>query len=555
MRDSRGTGGGRGRNGVGEGVGFGFGYSRGLVRDPLATRSTSNEAEQVTRRCIAVRVIAHPDAQRVGEFAPLFDEGSDGSVEISRNAPDFRTIEGRTSGPLASPRITRTPLSIELQHGQLRIAHAAATRVEINGELLQGERVLDADALQSGVVILFGKYLAFVLGYLELIEAAPSAPFMVGDSSAMRVLRQEIQRIAEIDVPVLLRGETGVGKELVAAALHARSSRAGAPYVAVNVASVPASLAASELFGHRRGAFSGAVDEHKGYFSQAHGGTLFLDEIGDVASDVQAALLRAVESGVIQPLGGKTVKVDVRLIAATDSNLEAAIAKREFREPLLRRFSYEIWVPPLRSRRDDIGLLFIHFLRQMLGAAPSVDRLSPPEGDAEPWIPAAFVAALALHQWPGNVRELSNVALRFVVENREHSVARVSDSLRSLLRPRPAEPPVPRGTPRPAALRPAPSRAERAAPPTDAELVSAMETAKFQRESAAKALGISKSYLYRRLARIPEIRALADIPGAEIEAALDAEGGDCTRAAERLRVSERALRIHLKKTSSNSSDH
>jgi two-component system, NtrC family, nitrogen regulation response regulator GlnG len=540
------------RKGVGDGVGFGFGYSRGLVRDPLATRSTSNEAEQVTRRCIAVRIIAHPDAQRVGEFAPLFDEGSDGAVEISRNAPDFRTIEGRTSGPLGSPRITRTPLSIELQHGKLRISQPEATRVEINGELLQGERVLDVDALQLGVVILFGKFLAFVLGYLELVEAPPSAPFMVGDSSAMRVLRREIQRIAEIDVPVLLRGETGVGKELVAAALHARSRRAGAAYVAVNVASVPASLAASELFGHRRGAFSGAVDEHKGYFSQADGGTLFLDEIGDVASDVQAALLRAVESGVIQPLGGKTVKVDVRLIAATDSNLEAAIAKREFREPLLRRFSYEIWVPPLRSRRDDIGLLFIHFLRQMLGAAQSMDRLRSPEGDNEPWIPAAFVAGLALHQWPGNVRELSNVALRFVVENREHNVARISDSLRGLLRSRPPEQPLPWGTPRPRTLLPASSRAERATQLSDAELVAAMQAAKFQRESAAKALGISKSYLYRRLARIPEIRSLADIPAAEVQAALDAAGGDSTLAAEQLRVSDRALRIHLKRTNPSS---
>ncbi|HEY0467392.1 MAG TPA: sigma 54-interacting transcriptional regulator [Polyangiaceae bacterium] len=525
------------------------------MRDPLATRSTSNEAQQVSRRCIAVRIIAHPDARRVGEFAPLFDAGDQATVEISRNAPDFRTIDGRTSGPLASPRITRTPLSIELRESELRISHTATTRVEINGAPLQGDRVLDADALKSGVVILFGKYLALVVGYLELIEAAPSAPFMVGDSSAMRALRQEIQRIAPIDVPVLLRGETGVGKELVAAALHARSARAGAPYVAVNVASVPPSLAASELFGHRRGAFSGAVDEHKGYFSQAHGGTLFLDEIGDIVSDVQAALLRAVETGVIQPLGGRTMKVDVRLIAATDSNLEAAIEKREFREPLLRRFSYEIWVPPLRNRRDDIGLLFIHFLRQTLGAVASEDRLSPPEGDAEPWIPAAFVAALALHRWPGNVRELSNVALRFVVENREHRVARISDSLRGLLAPRPhSEHSVARSTPRPGPALPASSRSERAALVSDAQLVSAMQAAKFQRERAAKALGISKSYLYKRLALIPEIRSLADIPAAEVRSAMEAAAGDYTLAAEKLRVSDRALRIHLKKTNPNFPD-
>jgi two-component system, NtrC family, nitrogen regulation response regulator GlnG len=529
------------------------GYSRDLVRDPLATRSTSNEAEQVTLRCIALRILAHPDARRVGEFAPLFDEDSDGAAEISRNAPDFRGLDGRTSGPLVSPRITRMPLSIELRRGKLKISHGASTRVEINGEPLQGEMLLEADALQRGVVILFGKYVAFVLGYLDLIDAPRIAPFMVGDSSAMRTLRLEIQRIAAVDVPVLLRGETGVGKELVAAALHAGSARGGAPFVAVNVAGVPASLAASELFGHRRGAFSGAVEDHKGYFCLAHGGTLFLDEIGDVGPDVQTALLRAVESGVIQPLGGKTVKVDVRLIAATDSNLEAAISKREFREPLLRRFSYEIWVPPLRTRRDDIGLLFLHFVGQTLGGAQAADRLRPPEDDREPWIPAAFVAALARHQWPGNVRELSNVALRFVVENREHSVARISESLRGLLRPRQAATPA-RGTPRPAPPLGSPPRAAGASELSDAEIVSAIQAAKFQRESAAKALGISKSYLYRRLARIPEIRALGDVPAAEVQAALDAAGGDCTAAAEQLRVSERALKILLKRTSPDSSD-
>jgi len=523
------------------------------VRDPLTTRSAASEAEYVSRRCIVARILAHPDSRRVGEFAPLFDAGCDGTAEISRNEPAFRTAEGRTAGPLDSSRITRTPLCIELRQDQLCIRHAAAsTRVELNGEPLNGERVFDLEALKVGVVILFGKYLTLVLGYLDLIDVAPSALGMVGDSTAMRVLRQEIQRIANIEVPVLLRGETGVGKELVAAALHAGSARAGAPYIAVNVASVPVSLAASELFGHRRGAFSGAVEEHKGYFSQAHGGTLFLDEIGDVVSEVQAALLRAVETGVIQPLGGRTVKVDVRLIAATDSNLEAAIVKREFREPLLRRFSYEIWVPPLRHRRDDIGLLFQHFLRQSLGKARAAERLSPTDPDADPWVPAAFVAALALHRWPGNVRELSNVALRFVVENRERSVARISDNIRSLLQP--GAPTMlsaaPQAAPPSALLLPSESSAARSALVSDADLVSAMRAAKFQRESAAKALGISKSYLYRRLASIPEIRSLGNIPIGEVRAALEAAAGDFIAAAERLQVSDRALRIHLKRTAS-----
>src|SRR5262249_39624938 len=150
------------------------------------------------------------------------------------------------------------------------------------------------------------------------------------------------------------------------AAIHKHSRRAASPYVAVNVAGVPPTMAASELFGHKRGSFTGASQERKGYFAQAHGGTLFLDEIGDVSFDVQALLLRAVQEGAIQPLGGGVKQVDVRLIAATDSDLESAVARRESREPLLRRFSYEIHVPPLRARRDDVGLLFLHLLRERL---------------------------------------------------------------------------------------------------------------------------------------------------------------------------------------------
>ncbi|MEP7049350.1 MAG: sigma 54-interacting transcriptional regulator [Pseudomonadota bacterium] len=519
--------------------------------DPLTTRSTPSEAEHASRRCIAARVLAHPDWRRVGEFAPLCDAGAEGTVEINRNSPDFRATDGRSTGPLASSRITRVPLYLEFRADQVIIRHASpAHTVEVNGQPLLGEMALPLAALQTGVVVLFGKYLTLVVRWLELIDFASSAPSMVGDCSAMRMLRQEIQRIAETDVPVLLRGETGVGKELVAAALHAGSTRYAAPYVAVNMASVPPSLAASELFGHRRGAFSGAVKEHKGYFSQAHGGTLFLDEIGDVVTEVQTALLRAVESGVIQPLGGSTVKVDVRLIAATDSNLELAIAKREFREPLLRRFSYEISLPPLRARRDDVGLLFVHFLRQRLAGLHVSGRLMPAESDPEPWIPASFVAALALYDWPGNVRELSNVALRFVLENRDRPVARISAALLGLLRPgaqRSSASSEPTLLTTPALV----ATEKSVGPPSalsDAQLVSAVRAAQYHRERAAKALGVSKSYLYKRLAQIPEIRSLADIPGAEVQAALDATAGNVCAAAERLQVSDRALKIHLKRT-------
>ena len=509
------------------------------------TVSTPTGTDDTGHRFIAVRVLAHPDPARVGDFAPLFDVGADhhdGGVTLNRLVPDFRTADGQRSGPLASSRITRSPLEVcrtRTMDG-LRLRYSAAKpRVEVNGlPLVEGERVVSAEELGAGVVVLSGKDLVLWVGWLELIEPAPPVAGLVGASTVMRKLRQQIHRVADLDVPVLLRGATGVGKELVAAAIHKHSRRATSNYVAVNVAGVPPSMAASELFGHKRGAFTGAFEDRKGYFAQADGGTLFLDEIGDVSFDVQALLLRAVQEGVIQPLGGNTRHVDVRLVAATDSDLESAVARREFREPLLRRFSYEIHVPPLRARRDDIGILFFHLLRDRMNTMGEGHRLVAGQPDAEPFVPAAFVAQLALHDWPGNVRELANVALKFAIENRGLARARIGDELRDLVRPHP-------GVVRTSSQRPGGEDPRKE--PDDAEILAALQTEGFRRERAAKRLGISKSYLYKRLDRNPLVPTAAEIPIEDIRAALTACAGDLRSAADRLRISTRALRLQLKR--------
>jgi two-component system nitrogen regulation response regulator GlnG len=365
----------------------------------------------------------------------------------------------------------------------------------------------------------------------------------------MRKLRQQIHRVADLDVPVLLRGATGVGKELVASAIHKNSRRASSTYVAVNVAGVPPSMAASELFGHRRGAFTGAFEDRKGYFAQADGGTLFLDEIGDVSFDVQALLLRAVQEGVIQPLGGSTRQVDVRLIAATDSDLESAVARREFREPLLRRFSYEIHVPPLRARRDDIGILFYHLLRERLEGMGEGHRLAAGPGDAESYVPASFVADLALHEWSGNVRELANVALKFAIENRGLARARVGDELRELVRTR--RPPTAVESPVTAVSTSSPQKRPE---PSDDDILDALRTEEFRRERAARRLGVSKSYLYKRIDTKPLVPIAAQISKAEIDAALSLCQGDLNAAARQLRVSARALRLQLNRLAHVSRD-
>lgn len=227
---------------------------------------------------------------------------------------------------------------------------------------------------------------------------------LLGSSPAMRRLCHEIDTVAVSDLTVLLLGETGVGKDLVAQRLHARSLRREQPLIQVNCAALPETLADSELFGHKRGAFTGAVQDRNGKFEIADGGTLFLDEVGELPLTVQAKLLRVLQSGEVQrPGSDRTLKVDVRVIAATNRDLPAAIAQGRFRADLYHRLSiYPLVVPPLRERgRDAVALAggFLEENQHRLGARNL--RLSP-----------ASKAALLAHGWPGNVRELEHVISR-----------------------------------------------------------------------------------------------------------------------------------------------
>ncbi|RZL92604.1 MAG: sigma-54-dependent Fis family transcriptional regulator [Variovorax sp.] len=238
--------------------------------------------------------------------------------------------------------------------------------------------------------------------------AAASAPVsdeedeLIGPGDAMREVHKRIGLAAASSAPVLVLGETGTGKEMVARALHRHSARADAPFVAINCAAIPKELLESELFGHVRGAFTGAIGERPGCFRAADGGVLLLDEIGDMALNVQAKILRALQEGEVTPLGShRTVKVDVRVVAATHRDLAAAVRDGSFREDLFYRLNVlAIRVPPLRERLADIIPLAEHFLRR--AAAPEAPKaLSAP---AAQW--------LVRHRWPGNVRELRNLIER-----------------------------------------------------------------------------------------------------------------------------------------------
>jgi DNA-binding NtrC family response regulator len=231
----------------------------------------------------------------------------------------------------------------------------------------------------------------------------PSPDGLVGRSAAMLAVYKQIALAAGAHGPVLITGETGTGKELAARAIHRHGSRSARPFVAVNCGAFAEGLLESELFGHVRGAFTGAIGDKRGVFEQAHGGTLFLDEVGETSPAVQVRLLRALEAGDVRPVGGsRAMKVDVRAIAATHRDLERAVAEGTFRQDLYYRLNvFRIALPPLRDRRDDIPLIAAHVLRRLADQAEGTARLT-----------AEALAALTSYPWPGNVRELENTLER-----------------------------------------------------------------------------------------------------------------------------------------------
>lgn len=236
---------------------------------------------------------------------------------------------------------------------------------------------------------------------------------MIGRSPAMQDVYRMVARLLRNDLSVLISGESGTGKELVAEAIHSLGHRKTGPFVAVNMAAIPSELIEAELFGHEKGAFTGAVGQAIGRFEQAQGGTLFLDEIGDMPTHAQTRLLRALQSGVISRIGGKaSIRLDVRILAATNQNLEELIAKGSFREDLFYRLNVvPIHMPPLRDRAEDIGLLAQHFL--MLAAKDGLPGRKIDDG---------AISMLMAMPWRGNIRELKNLIYRLALMCREDMI-------------------------------------------------------------------------------------------------------------------------------------
>ena len=241
----------------------------------------------------------------------------------------------------------------------------------------------------------------------QILATKEAGGELVGEGPAMRQLKRTIAAVAQSEYTVLVRGESGTGKELVARMIHHLGSRAGKPFLAVNCPSIPENLLESELFGHARGAFTGADRDHKGLFAAADKGTIHLDEIGDISPAVQTKLLRVLQEGEVRPVGSnRSVKVDVRVIASTNQDLEAALKAKVFREDLYYRLNVlSITLPPLRERSEDIPLLAGHFFRVACREMGLAEKAVDPE----------VLRWMSDNPWPGNVRELQNFVRRLTV--------------------------------------------------------------------------------------------------------------------------------------------
>ncbi len=315
----------------------------------------------------------------------------------------------------------------------------------------------------------------------ELRQQVERQHQIVGDSPAIRELRHQIEIAAPTNGRVLIYGENGVGKELVARAIHALSARREGPYVEVNCAAIPEELIESELFGHEKGAFTGALSRRKGKFELADGGTIFLDEIGDMSLKTQAKVLRVLEEQAFERVGGKeTMKVDVRVIAASNQNLQELIGQARFRDDLFYRLNViPIEVPPLRERKEDISLLVQHFIAVF----------SAENGKRPKTISAEALAYFLAYDWPGNVRELRNMVERLVI-----MVPRDTIGLEDLPPPlRPKEVARPEETVKEKTLKEAREAFERA------YILAELRANDWHMTRTAERLGIERSHLYRKL--------------------------------------------------------
>jgi two-component system nitrogen regulation response regulator GlnG len=496
----------------------------------VAPSSTAAPGDPGATSSVAITIVWHPDPGRVGAVAPL---GRVGRFEVSRRTPPF--------DPATDVLLSRAPF-LEVRaigRGAEILRMPTSTSVEFEGKPLVDPRLVSEEELRSGVIFTLGGAVVICL-HAARIPALRGPPLgIVGGGDAIEAVRGQVSKVADLDVSVLIRGETGTGKELVARAIAAAGKRSSGPFVAINMAAIPSTTATDELFGHEKGAFTGAAESRPGYFVEADGGVLFLDEIGAASAEVQAMLLRVLETGEIRPLGARRPRaVNVRVVTATDEDLEAAVRDGRFSEPLLHRLAgYQIRLPTLRERREDIGTLLVHFLRVELATVGETGRLDPRDPSERQWLRAGDVARIAAAPFPGNVRQLRNVARQLVISNRGQEFAELDATIEGALGAGEG------------AVRSNTDSSPRGAHPTkvtDDEIRDALRRHNFNFSAAAEDLGIHRSTLYDRVRQNPQdVRSASDLSDEEILAAHERHAGDVAAMAAELRVSPKPLKARL----------
>lgn len=494
-----------------------------------------------------LEIAYHPDLRRIGDVTP-YDLLVDGeAVVVGRASPAFLDGTWSRERPLEDPCVSRRQLTVrwDAARGVFHVESVSGARRSLRLLTPAATPMPGGGPLPPGSFVAIGDRVLLHLALRPMTTPDDDRMGMVGETGVAWRLREQIRSAARTGADVLVQGETGVGKELVARAIHECGERGDRPFLAVNCAAVSEQLFESELFGHRRGAFTGANADAPGIFRAAGAGTVFLDEIGELPLATQARLLRVLQERTVKPVGeAREVRIAARVVAATLRDLAGDVARGRFREDLYARLETPcVRVAPLRARRADIPRLFVHFLRRHDEDAAhwwrEIDERAGP-------IPMHFFLDLLAAPWQRNVRQLEKYALTTVEANRGGGHF--------------AAPPLPGGA-APADFEPAaaldppsgagapsgslePSSGIRA-PVSAATLQRLFERHHYNQHRVAAELGIARTTLYRWM-DIHGFRRPRDLKRDEIVRALDQAGGDISVAAAVFRVSPRGLQLRMK---------